>query len=247
MENRKKIIKDQYGKIAEESSSCCCGCSCGGNDNETISQQIGYSQEEIDKAKEANLGLGCGNPTAFGDLKEGEVVMDLGAGAGFDCFLAAEKVGEKGKVIGIDMTEEMINKAKENAKKKGVENVEFLLAEMEELPLEDSSVDSIISNCVINLSPDKNKVFAEAYRVLKPQGRMYVSDIVLLEELSEEQKNDDDLVAGCVGGALLRDDYLEKLKQAGFEVEILSENKDVSEQQYGGINLESLTVKAVKN
>lgn len=245
MQDKKDIIRDKYGEIAEQNSGCGCGC-CGDAGNDTISKQVGYSEEEIQKGGEANMGLGCGNPTALSDLKEGETVMDLGSGAGFDCFLARERVGEKGRVIGVDMTKEMVDKARKNAEQRGVGNVEFILGEMESLPLEDGSVDAIISNCVINLSPDKDRVFSEAYRVLKQGGRMYISDIVLLEELSEEQKNDKDLLTGCVAGALLRDDYLSKLKRAGFEVEILSENKDVSKEQYGGIDLESLTVKAVK-
>ena len=145
------------------------------------------------------------------------------------------------------MTKEMVQKARENAQKRGAANVEFKLAEMEELPFENETVDAVISNCVVNLSPDKDKVFAQVYRVLKPGGRMYVSDIVLLEELSEEQRKDEELLTGCVAGALLRDDYLDKMKRAGFEVEILSENKDISKEQYGGINLESLTLKAVKS
>jgi ubiquinone/menaquinone biosynthesis C-methylase UbiE len=174
-------------------------------------------------------------------------VVDLGSGGGFDCFLASQKVGEKGKVIGVDMTQEMVDKARENAKQKGINNVEFLLGEIEELPLEDASVDAVISNCVINLSPDKDKVFSEIHRVLNRGGRMYISDIVLLEELSEEQKNDEDLLVGCVAGAIMKEEYLEKIKKAGFEIEETRENKDISKEQYGGINLESLTIKAVKN
>ncbi len=192
------------------------------------------------------MGLGCGNPLALSDIAEGETVVDLGSGGGFDCFLVSKKIGENGKVIGIDMTRKMVDKARENAKKRGVSNVEFKLAEIEDLPLEDDSVDVVISNCVINLSPDKDKVFSEAYRVLKKGGRMYISDIVLLEELSEEQKNDEDLLAGCVAGALLKEDYLENIKKAGFEIKNMQENKGISEEQYGGINLESLTIKTVK-
>lgn len=244
-EDKKKIIKNKYKEAAQK--GCGCGGSCCGIDNsEAISEQIGYSQEEIEKGGDANLGLGCGNPTALSDLREGELVVDLGAGAGFDCFLAAERVGGSGKVIGIDMTEEMVEKARRNAQKREAENVEFRLAEIEDLPFEDNSVDAILSNCVINLSSDKDKVFNESHRVLKKGGRMYISDIVLLEELSEEQRKDKDLLAGCVAGALLRDNYLEKIEKAGFKVEILSENKDVSKEQYSGINLESLTLKAVK-
>ena len=171
----------------------------------------------------------------------------MGCGAGFDCFLASKKVGETGKVIGVDMTEEMIEKAKINSKKLNIKNTEFILGEIEDLPIKDNSIDIIITNCVINLTPDKAKTFKEAYRVLRNKGKMYLSDIVLLEELSEKQKNDEDLLCGCVAGALLKEDYLNKLKNAGFNVNILLENKEISKQQYNGINLESITIEAIKN
>ncbi len=244
MKDKKKIIKDKYKEIAQKNLGC---GSCRSMSTEEISSQIGYSKKDITEGGEANMGLGCGNPLALSDITEGETVVDLGSGGGFDCFLASKKVGESGKVIGIDMTREMVDKARENAKKRGVSNVEFKLAEIEDLPLEDSSVDVIISNCVINLSLDKDKVFSESCRVLKKGGRMYISDIVLLQELSEDQKNDEDLLAGCVAGAILRDEYLDKIKKAGFKVENMQENKNISKEQYGGINLESLTVKVVKN
>jgi ArsR family transcriptional regulator len=195
---------------------------------------------------EANLGLGCGNPAALGDLKEGDVVLDLGSGAGFDSFLAAKKVGASGKVIGVDMTEEMVNKAKSIATKYGYTNVEFRLGDIENLPVESGSVDIVISNCVINLAPDKSRVFSEAYRVLRSGGRMYVSDIVLLKELSDKQKSDSELLCGCVAGALLKEDYLREIERAGFEVKILSEDKEISERQYGGIALESIKLAAKK-
>ncbi len=195
---------------------------------------------------EANLGLGCGNPTALGNLKAGDVVLDLGSGAGFDCFLAAKKVGASGRVIGVDMTEEMINKAESLAAKYWVTNVEFRLGDIENLPVESESVDVVISNCVINLAPDKSKVFNEAHRVLRNGGRMYVSDIVLLKELSDEQRNDSELLCGCVAGALLKDDYLRKIRMAGFDVKIISEDKEMSESQYGGIALKSLKLSATK-
>lgn len=241
-EEIKKIVKNKYGEIAVSGSGC--GCSCG--KSQDISKGIGYSEEDIKTAGEANLGLGCGNPTAFSRIKEGDVVLDLGSGAGIDCFLAAKKAGLSGKVIGIDMTEEMVEKANANARKQNASNVEFLLGDIENLPLENDSVDIIITNCVINLAPDKAKTFQEAHRVLKRDGKMYISDIVLLKELSLEQKNDKDLLSGCVAGALLRDDYLAKIKEAGFQVNILSENKGISKEQYGGIALESLMVEAVK-
>jgi len=238
----KKIVKDKYKEIAVKGSSCGCGC----NSAKTISKSIGYSEEELKIVGEANLGLGCGNPLAFGKIKEGDTVLDLGSGAGIDAILAAKKVGINGKVIGVDMTEEMVEKAKENAKKQNINNVEFLLGEIEKLPLNDNSVDTIITNCVINLTPDKAKTFSEAYRVLKPGGRIYLSDIVLLEELSEEQRNDKNLLCGCVAGALLKDDYLNKIREAGFKVRILYENEKISKEQYNGIALESLMVELIK-
>jgi len=238
----KKIVKDAYKKIAVSGSGCSCGC----NSAKNISKSIGYSDEELKIVGEANLGLGCGNPLAFGKIKEGDIVLDLGSGAGIDAILAAKKVGEKGKVIGVDITKEMIEKARENAKKQGIKNVEFLLGEIENLPVEDGSVDTIITNCVINLTPNKAKTFSEAYRVLKPGGKIYLSDIVLLKELSEEQRNNKKLISGCVAGALLKDDYLGKIKEAGFNVKILYENTGISKQQYNGMPLESIMVELIK-
>jgi len=244
MENNtiKKIVKDAYKEIAVSGSGC--GCSC--NKAKNISKSIGYTDEELKIVGEANLGLGCGNPLAFGKIKEGDTVLDLGSGAGIDAILAAQKVGERGKVIGVDMTIEMVEKARENAKKQGIKNVEFLLGEIENLPIKDNSVDTIITNCVINLTPDKAKTFSEAYRVLKPQGKIYLSDIVLLEELTEEQRNNKKLISGCVAGALLRDDYLNKIKSAGFSVRVLYENKGISKDQYNGMPLESIMVELTK-
>ena len=243
----KQTVKKAYAKIASESQSCCSSSCCGDQiSSEEISKSIGYSEEEINAVPGANLGLGCGNPTALGKIKEGEVVLDLGSGAGFDCFIAAKKVGKSGRVIGVDMTKEMIKKAKALAKKHGYTNVEFKLGDIEKLPVENESVDVIISNCVINLAPDKLRVFKDAYRVLREGGRMYISDIVLLKELSESQKNDEGLLSGCVAGALLRDDYLEKIEKAGFKVKILSEDRDISERQYKGIALESIKLEAIK-
>lgn len=242
----KQIVKSHYDKVASESCGCC-KCSCGGQDeNDLIAKSIGYSDQEIAMAGEANLGLGCGNPTALGKIKEGETVLDLGSGAGFDCFLAVRKVGPAGKVIGVDMSEAMVAKAEANALRSGFGNVEFKLGDIEKLPIDDQSMDVIISNCVVNLAPDKSKVFKEAYRVLKTGGRMYLSDIVLLGELTEAQKTDKALIAGCVGGALQKDDYIKTIQEAGFQVNILSEDKDISKRQYQGIALESLKVEAVK-
>ncbi|MCX6803793.1 MAG: arsenite methyltransferase [Candidatus Diapherotrites archaeon] len=243
--NIKKVVKESYSKIAQN-SGCTCSCSCKSKSNESIAKAIGYLEEDLKEIPEANLGLGCGNPTSLGEIKEGMTVLDLGSGAGIDCFLAAKKVGKSGKVIGIDMTIEMIGLAKENAKKYGFRNVEFKLGEIEELPVEDNSIDVIISNCVINLSPDKSKVFSEARRVLKKKGKMLVSDIVLLKELDKWQRGDKKLIAGCVGGALLKEEYIKIIKSAGFEVKIVSEDKEISKKQYDGIPLESLKIEATK-
>lgn len=242
----KQIVKKHYGEIAV-GGGCCNSCGCDSkNDNKQIAKSIGYSEQEIKSVSDANLGLGCGNPTGMGEIKEGDVVLDLGSGAGFDCFLAAKKVGATGKVIGVDITKEMIDKAEANAKKYGYKNVEFRLGDIEKLPVDDNTIDVVISNCVINLVGDKPKVFGEVYRTLKKGGKMYVSDIVLLKNLSNEQKNDEKLIAGCVGGALLKKDYLKIIKDAGFGVKILSEDKDISKRQYQGASLESLKIEAVK-
>jgi len=249
-DNVKEVVKEGYAKIAS-SGGCCnsCGCSLGNASlklNDEISKSIGYSDEEINNVPEANLGLGCGNPTALGEMKEGQTVLDLGSGAGFDVFLAAKIVGGSGKVIGVDMTPEMIARAEKNAEKYGYVNTEFRLGDIEKLPVDDESVDVVISNCVVNLAPDKDKVFGEVFRVLKSGGKMYVSDIVLLGELSEEQKASDELMVGCVAGALQKDDYISKMEAADFEVRVLGEDIDISKRQYEGIALESLKIEATK-
>jgi len=221
-EDVKKAVREGYAKIAKQSSSCGCAPAslcCGSTDlAPDISKEIGYSEEELTAVPEgANLGLGCGNPVALASLREGEIVLDLGSGAGFDSFLAANRVGETGKVIGVDMTPEMLEKARENAEKGDYGNVEFRLGEIENLPVADNSVDVIISNCVINLSPDKRRVFKEAYRALKPGGRLMVSDIVLLKELPDFIKNSVEAYVGCLSGAIMRDKYIEAIKEAGFQ------------------------------
>jgi len=228
-EEIRKAVRENYGKIALQDSSCCntstsprCGC---GSIPDTVSKAIGYSDEELSAVPEgANLGLGCGNPTALASLKGGEVVLDLGSGAGFDCFLAADRVGESGKVIGVDMTAEMIEKARENVRRGGYRNVDFRLGEIENLPVADNSIDAVISNCVINLSPDKERVFEETYRVLKPGGRIMVSDITLLKELPPGIRNSVEAYVGCVSGAITKEEYLKLLRNTGFqEVEIIKE------------------------
>ena len=236
-EEVQKTVRERYGKIAKESSSCCCGDSkanlklspCCGNSSAavgSISKQVGYTDADINAVPEgANLGLGCGNPIALASLKKGEIVLDLGSGGGFDCFLASEKVGAKGKVIGVDMTAEMLDKSRENARNGGYKNVEFRLGEIENLPVADNSMDVIISNCVINLSNNKKRVFEEAFRVLKPGGRLMVSDIVVLKDLPDFIRESIDAYIGCVAGAMRKDEYLKAIRASGFEkVKVMSED-----------------------
>jgi len=212
----KEIVKSTYGRVAKGAAQC--GCSCGESNNKEFAKSIGYSEEELNIIpEEANLALSCGNPVAVAGLRENEVVLDLGSGAGFDCFLAANKVGPNGKVIGIDMTHEMVERAIENAKKNGVSNVEFRIGEIENLPVENNSIDVVISNCVINLSEDKSKVFKEIYRVLKPGGRIAISDIALLKNLPEKIQKNIAAYVGCVSGAILIDEYKRVVESAGLK------------------------------
>jgi len=218
MDKRKtqKIVREAYGKIARGEKSC--GCGTCGPDTKNFAKSVGYSDEELKTIpNEANLALSCGNPTALASLKEGETVLDLGSGAGFDCFLAASKVGANGKVIGVDMTPEMVEKARDNAKKNRTNNVEFRLGEIENLPVADNSIDVVISNCVINLSADKLKVFQEVYRVLKPGGRIAISDIALLKELPNKIQKSIEAYVGCVGGAILIDEYKKVVETSGLK------------------------------
>jgi arsenite methyltransferase len=231
-----KQVRTRYANVAQQGSSCgcaggqanqaspCCG-STNTATNRDISKNVGYTDSDLSSVPEgANLGLGCGNPIALASLKEGEVVLDLGSGAGFDCFLAAQRVGQSGKVIGVDMTPEMLDKARENLRKGKYQNVEFRLGEIENLPVADSSVDVIISNCVINLSQDKPKVFREAFRVLRPGGRLMVSDIVLTADLPQEIRSSIEAYVGCVAGASKKSDYLAAIQSAGFqEVKVVNE------------------------
>ena len=222
----KRVVRQSYAKVAKNVGGC-----CGPSDMQEpvmdSSRAMGYTAEDLAAAPEnANMGLGCGNPTAIATLAKGEVVLDLGSGGGFDCFLAADKVGRKGRVIGIDMTPEMIEKARENAEKGGYKNVEFRLGEIENLPAADGSVDVVISNCVINLVPNKKRVFEEAFRVLRPGGRVIVSDLVLLKQLPDEIKNSVAAYVGCVAGAMIKDDYLKVIEKAGFKkVRLLKETR----------------------
>jgi arsenite methyltransferase len=232
-----KTVRKRYGDIAKQSGSCCSASAsvagktstcCGGASVATarnISKTIGYSDTDVNAVPEgANLGLGCGNPIAVASLKEGEVVLDLGSGAGFDCFLAASRVGPQGKVIGVDMTPEMLDRARENIRKSDYQNVEFRLGEIENLPVADNSVDVVISNCVINLSQDKPKVFREAFRVLKSGGRLMVSDVVLLGHQPQQILSSVEAYVGCIAGASKKSDYLQAIKAAGFaEVKVVDQ------------------------
>ena len=223
----KKVVKENYAKIIKQSGSWYgpINSSYGSIDlTQDFLTKIGYTSEELQAVPEGSIGLGCGNPVALASLREGETVLDLGSGAGFDCFLAANKVGRKGRVIGVDMTPEMVEKARENAKKGNYGNIEFRVGEIESLPVADNSIDVIISNCVINLSPDKRMAFKEAFRVLRAGGRLMVSDIVLLNELPGFIRDSIEAYIGCLSGAILKEDYMEAIREAGFhEVRIVDE------------------------
>jgi SAM-dependent methyltransferase len=239
-EEIRQSVRERYAKVARgggvssltATETSCCGksetapgnasaASCCGSP-EITSQQLttlmGYSKADIDSVPEgANMGLGCGNPVALASLKPGETVLDLGSGGGFDCFLAARQVGDTGKVIGVDMTPDMVSKARMNAQKIGTNTVEFRLGEIEHLPVADNSADIIMSNCVINLSPDKQKVYGDAFRVLKPGGRLAISDVVATAPLPDEIQQDLALLSACVGGAATIDDTLKMLDEVGFQ------------------------------
>lgn len=247
--NIKKAVEEKYAAIARgERTSCCSTTDApGGKLYNVATMAQGYSATELEALPEgANLGLGCGDPTADADLQPGQTVLDLGSGAGVDCFLAARRVGPAGRVIGVDMTDDMLARARANAARGGFTNVEFRRGEIEKLPVESSTVDRIISNCVINLAPDKARVFAEAYRVLKPGGSITVSDIVSIGSIPDSARADLEAWAGCTVGALEKHAYLAVVRAAGFsEVAVVKQ----VEYEYGrtaGYALASLTVRAVR-
>ncbi len=255
-------IRDDYGKVAEaENQGCstgvessCCGVSDDGKITMLISTRLGYSEDDVSSVpKGADMGLGCGNPRAIASLQEGETVVDLGSGGGFDCFLAAPEVGKTGKVIGVDMTPMMVSKARANAAKGKFETVEFRLGEIEHLPVADNTVDVIISNCVINLSPDKESVFQEAFRILKPGGRLAISDVVATAVLPDEMRNDKELLSGCMAGATEIAELEAMMKAAGFSkirIEPKDESRDFIRDWAPGRNVQdyvvSATIEAVK-
>ena len=258
----KSNVRERYGKIATDRGCGCAPTCCSpteattpeAQDAKAISQGLGYSATDTDAVPEgANLGLGCGNPQAIAALKLGETVLDLGCGAGFDAFLAARAVGPKGFVIGVDMTPEMVSKARHNRTKGGYTNVEFRLGEIESLPAANDSVDVIISNCVINLSPDKPRVFPESFRVLKPGGRLAISDVVALAEIPEHLRKDWELYTGCVAGASTIAEIKSLLAQAGFtqiRVEPKEGSRKIIGEWFPGRRIEefvaSATIEAVK-
>ena len=256
-ESIRDTVRARYGEIATQNGTCCSGPSCGGtpsHDAVELSRLNGYTDADLSSVPEgANLGLGCGNPQAIASLQVGETVLDLGSGAGFDAFLAARAVGEAGRVIGVDMTPEMLAKARANASKAGYNHAEFRLGEIERLPVVDSTIDVIISNCVINLSPDKPAVFREAYRVLRSGGRLAVSDVVAMAPIPIELKKDWELYTGCVAGASLVADLRVMLEEAGFiDIRITrkGESRDILDNWFPGRGVAdfvaSASIQAVK-
>lgn len=251
----REAVKDNYAKVALENSDftgCGCGpdecCGPSDRDHDAVSAAMGYTDEELAAVPEgANLGLGCGNPQAIAALKPGETVLDLGSGAGFDAFLAVRQVKESGMVYGVDMTPEMVSKARKNARKAGFDNVKFKLGHIEDLPLDNDSVDVVISNCVINLSPEKQKVLNEAYRVLKPGGRVAISDVVATADIPAEYQDDLKLHSACVSGASTITNLEQMLVNAGFRnisIEPKNESKEFIRNWVPGANVEDYVVSA---
>ena len=261
-DSHRQGVREAYAKVVQANNgggacgveSSCCGVSDDAAINSLISTRLGYSQADLDQVPGgADMGLGCGNPKAIAALQAGEVVVDLGSGGGFDCFLAAQEVGSSGRVIGVDMTPDMLSKARNNAVKGQYSNVEFRLGEIEHLPIADASADVIISNCVINLSPNKPQVFKDAFRVLRPGGRLAISDVVATVELPEEMRNDPALIAGCMGNASLIEELQTMISEAGFSdvrIEPKGESKEFIRDWAPGHNVTdyvvSATIEAVK-
>jgi ubiquinone/menaquinone biosynthesis C-methylase UbiE len=265
MKNPKEIVKEKYGKIAEQSnsekSSCCSSSCCGPQVDYTVFSENYESKEGYNP--DADLNLGCGIPTDYAGIKKGNHVLDLGSGAGNDCFVARAIVGENGKVIGLDMTKQMVSKARENCTKLNFKNVEFVLGDIEKMPFDDNLFDVVISNCVLNLVPDKSKAFSEIFRVLKPGGHFCVSDVVLKGNLSDKMKKDAEMYAGCVSGASEITEYLKTIENSGFSKIIVHKQKEISlpeslllayntkkelnKFQTGEIGIFSITISAAKS
>jgi len=246
-DNVRSLVRERYGQVAKQESSCCAspGC-CGPSPNASL--ELGYSEKDLAAVPDgANMGLGCGNPQAIAALKPGEVVLDLGAGGGFDCFLAAKRVGKKGRVIGVDMTPDMLSKARLNAKTAKATNVEFRLGEIEHLPVADGEVDVIISNCVINLSPDKAAVFHEAFRVLRKGGRIAISDVVATGKMPRALAKDVAALTGCVAGAAQVKELQAMLAEAGFkaiDVDVSEESRAFIREWFPGTGAEKYVASA---
>lgn len=255
-DEHRQHVREAYAEVAradDAGQGCCVEASCCGVSddvaiNTVISKRLGYNDSDINTVpKGADMGLGCGNPKAIAALQAGETVVDLGSGGGFDCFLSAREVGDTGRVIGVDMTPDMVTKARKNAEKGKYANVEFRLGEIEHLPVADSEADVIISNCVINLSPDKPQVFREAFRVLKPGGRLAISDVVATAVLPEEMRNDVGLISGCMGNASLIEELVTMIEGAGFidvQIEPKHESKDFMRDWAPGNEVMSYIVSA---
>jgi len=238
--NIKDVVRQKYSQIAlqNQNSGCCCGCGCSGSDSQVDYSAFSESYEHFNGYNpNANLNLGCGLPTEFAQIKAGNTVVDLGSGAGNDCFVARAEVGETGKVIGIDFTDQMIAKACENAEKLQLKNVEFIKGDIEEIPLSSSIADVVVSNCVLNLVPNKQKAFNEIYRILKPGGHFSISDVVLVGELPEKLRQNAELYAGCVSGAIQKHDYINTIRNAGFS--------DISIQKEKPIEIPDLTLLSI--
>ncbi|MGC2310582.1 MAG: arsenite methyltransferase [Candidatus Babeliaceae bacterium] len=240
-QRNKQLIKQEYGKVIEE-GMCILGAGCCGGGKD-LSATIGYTREELDAFADANFGLGCGHPVNLVELQEGDIVLDLGSGAGLDCFLAARKVGPTGFVIGIDITQAMVDKAQANAQKYQFSNVGFYVGDIENLPIPDNVIDVVMSNCVINLA-DKEKVFKEIYRVLKPDGKIVISDIILTGPLTIGQKNNKKLLIACVSGAMQKNEYLALLAQVGFKITLLDEDREINKKWFGDEN--NLPISSIK-
>jgi ArsR family transcriptional regulator len=237
----KETIKGVYSEVAETKGSCSFGgksCAC----RASVSQELGYTREQLEELAAANLGLGCGNPAQMAEILQGQTVIDLGSGAGMDCFIVASKVGPTGNVIGIDVSAQMVALAKENAHNYGYTNVEFVVGDIEHLPLKNDSADAIISNCVMSLAIDKKQAFQEAWRVLKSGGTLFASDLVLYGELTPEQRNDAKLRGTCALSAIAQDEYVALLKEVGFDVIILEEDREIATKKFSNESLPILSL-----